>query len=124
MHILHRPLPFSLILSSLLSLCFTSLAQSANVIARAAPLDSTDDAELFQLTPDTFKKSVADGNWFVEHFSPSCGHCRKFAPTWKLLVDEAKVEFPSVNMAQVNCALYGGMLFYFVFIYPHFCEFE
>jgi thiol-disulfide isomerase/thioredoxin len=113
MHILHR-LPFPLIISSLLSLCFTSsqcslLAQSANVIARAAPIDSADDAELFQLTPDTFKQSVADGNWFVEHFSPSCPHCRLFALTWEQLVLDAKVEFPSVNLAQVNCTLYGGM---------------
>ena len=107
MHILHR-LPFSLIISTLLSLCFTSsqstlLAQSANIVARAAPVDPADDVELFQLTPETFRESVVEGNWFVEHFSPSCPHCRKFAPTWKQLVHEAKVE------------LYGGTSFLLFF---------
>jgi thiol-disulfide isomerase/thioredoxin len=44
---------------------------------------------------------------FVEHFSPYCHHCRQFAPTWDELVDDYAGSL--VNLAQVNCAIYGGM---------------
>ena len=63
-----------------------------------------------ELTPDTFKESTAKGLWFVEHFSPHCSHCRNFAPTWDKLVVDMEKETPSVNLAQVNCMLYGGTL--------------
>ena len=48
----------------------------------------------------------AGGFRFVEHFSPYCHHCRQFAPTWDELVDDYAGSL--VNLAQVNCAIYGG----------------
>lgn len=46
---------------------------------------------------------------FIEHFSPYCGHCRRFAPTWELLVEHyTSQEDPGVQLAQVNCAIHGG----------------
>ncbi|EDR04936.1 protein disulfide isomerase [Laccaria bicolor S238N-H82] len=62
-----------------------------------------------ELTPNTFKESTANGLWFVEHFSPHCSHCRNFAPTWEKLVVDMEKETPSVNLAQVNCLLYGDL---------------
>ncbi|PFH44884.1 hypothetical protein AMATHDRAFT_72161 [Amanita thiersii Skay4041] len=64
---------------------------------------------LVELTPDNFEKSTATGIWFIEHFSPYCPHCRRFAPKWEQLVKEGKAEFPHVNFAQVNCAVHGDL---------------
>jgi thiol-disulfide isomerase/thioredoxin len=47
-----------------------------------------------------------DGFRFVEHFSPYCHHCRQFQPTWDDLVNHYAGS--PVNLAQVNCAVYGG----------------
>jgi thioredoxin domain-containing protein 5 len=65
-------------------------------------------AQLQELTPANFKDSTSNGLWFIEYFSPRCPHCRKFAPTWEKLVQECETEIPSVHLAQVNCAMYGG----------------
>jgi thioredoxin domain-containing protein 5 len=89
-----RQLPISLIILALVS--------------SASPVVLRDD-ELPQLTPDIFQNSITSGLFFVEFYSPTCHHCIHFAPTWKSLVDEAKTSMPSVRVAQVNCALYGGM---------------
>lgn len=73
-------------------------------LALAAPIVSSE-----VLTPETFKSTVAHGAWFVEHFSPHCGHCRAFAPTWEKLANRAdKNEFPGVKLAQVDCSVNGG----------------
>ncbi|KAF8075957.1 protein disulfide isomerase [Lyophyllum atratum] len=86
-----RELPISLII--------TSFA----LISKAIPVHST------ELTPDNFKESTATGLWFIEYFSPYCGHCRQFAPTWQQLVEESEQSTPSVKLAQVNCAVYGDL---------------
>ncbi|KAM0751141.1 thioredoxin-like protein [Meredithblackwellia eburnea MCA 4105] len=54
---------------------------------------------------------VSKGTWLVEHYSPYCGHCRAFAPTWRDLVDSlsessAKKGF---HFAQVDCAAHGDL---------------
>ncbi|THH16918.1 hypothetical protein EW146_g3797 [Bondarzewia mesenterica] len=59
------------------------------------------------LTPDNFKQAVAEGYWFVEHFSPWCPHCRDFAPLWGDLVNE--YDGSDVHLAQVNCAAHGDL---------------
>ncbi|EYE97522.1 putative disulfide isomerase [Aspergillus ruber CBS 135680] len=40
-----------------------------------------------ELTPDTFQDLTKEGYWFVKHFSPSCPHCTKIAPTWQTLYE-------------------------------------
>ncbi|KAF9076692.1 protein disulfide isomerase [Rhodocollybia butyracea] len=72
----------------------------------ALPVHST------ELTPDNFEDSVANGVWFIEHFSPYCAHCRAFAPTWEELVQKnepGSAEATGVRLAQINCAVHGDL---------------
>lgn len=39
------------------------------------------------LNSTTFDDGLRSGNWLVEFFSPYCGHCQSFAPTWKTLYE-------------------------------------
>lgn len=41
----------------------------------------------------------------IEFFSPYCGHCQAFAPTWKKVIEDhgAKWDEKSFHLAQVNC---------------------
>jgi protein disulfide-isomerase-like protein len=62
------------------------------------------------LTPQDFKQTIADGIWFIEHFSPYCRHCRNFEPTWNRVVDKfEKNPDLGIHLAQVNCALNGDL---------------
>lgn len=73
--------------------------------ATAAPAASS-----HVLTPQDFKQTIADGIWFIEHFSPYCRHCRNFEPTWNRVVDKfEKTPEVGVHLAQVNCALNGDL---------------
>lgn len=84
-------LPFSLVL-----ITFTIVSSAAGV-------------RLQQLTPANFKESTENGLWLVEHFSPYCIHCRRFASTWENLVGDCEKEIPSVRLVQVDCSAYGGV---------------
>ncbi|KAF8719074.1 hypothetical protein AX14_011491 [Amanita brunnescens Koide BX004] len=103
-------LPSSLIVSSFLFLCsnLQSGARGAELVARAAPIE-TPEIKILELNPDTFKQTIADGFWFIEHFSPFCHHCRKFASIWKTLTHDALTEIPHVKLATVNCAVHGDL---------------
>ncbi|KAI0829211.1 thioredoxin-domain-containing protein [Trametes gibbosa] len=96
-------------LFSLTRLPFSLLVSSVILASAALPVVSS-ETELLVLTPDNFDTTVSDGVWFIEHFSPYCGHCRHFAPTWKQLVDqtESKAD-PGIHLAQVNCAVHGDL---------------
>lgn len=84
-------LPFSLLITSF------ALAVSAVPVHTAV------------LTPETFAPTIEKGVWLIEHFSPYCGHCRSFAPTWdKLVENNEKASDPGIHLAQVNCAADGG----------------
>ncbi|CCL99003.1 uncharacterized protein FIBRA_01011 [Fibroporia radiculosa] len=86
---------------------YTLLATALAVAVQALPVDST---ELTVLTPDNFESTISEGVWFIEHFSPYCGHCRKFLPTWTQLVENnAKQADPGIRLAQVNCAINGDL---------------
>ncbi|KAI0693473.1 thioredoxin-domain-containing protein [Cytidiella melzeri] len=90
-------LPFALLLCSL-------------TLASAAPAGAESTVELTVLTSDNFKGTISKGVWLIEHFSPYCGHCRKFAPTWQELVEEnQKQDDPGIHLAQVNCAVDGDL---------------
>ncbi|THH04930.1 hypothetical protein EW145_g5166 [Phellinidium pouzarii] len=85
------------------TLLLTSLALAAS----ALPVESVD---LNVLTPDNFETTVANGAWFIEHFSPYCHHCRAFAPTWERLVQHYEsLDDPGVHFAQINCAVNGDL---------------
>ncbi|THH32163.1 hypothetical protein EUX98_g2007 [Antrodiella citrinella] len=85
----------------------TLLVSSLVFAANALPVESV---ELLVLTPENFKDTIAQGLWFIEHFSPYCGHCRKFAPTWEQLVDDYGSQAdPGIRLAQVNCAVHGDL---------------
>ncbi|TCD69206.1 hypothetical protein EIP91_008502 [Steccherinum ochraceum] len=85
----------------------TLLVSSLAFATNALPVQST---ELLVLTPDNFKDTIAHGVWFIEHFSPYCGHCRRFAPTWEKLVEHyTSQEDPGIQLAQVNCAVHGDL---------------
>ena len=43
---------------------------------------------------------IGDKPWFIEFYSPYCGHCQKLAPTWDMLYRRNK---ETVNVARVNC---------------------
>lgn len=63
------------------------------------------------LTTDDFSSRTSQGMWLVEHYSPFCGHCRTFAPTFEKLVKENhKLENTrGFFMAQVNCIAQGDL---------------
>lgn len=91
------------LLATFKELQLSLLLTYAALLSFALPVHSA------QLTPDNFKPSTAKGLWFIEFFSPYCAHCRAFAPTWEQLVDLSSRDTPTVNFAQVNCAVHGGM---------------
>ncbi|KAK5721195.1 hypothetical protein LTR17_014755 [Elasticomyces elasticus] len=68
-----------------------------------------------------FKESIATGYHLVEFFSPYCGHCKHFAPTWQTLYEyyytlDTPPEFPGTggfteyydfHFAKLDCVANG-----------------
>lgn len=88
-----RELPVSILLTSF---ALASAALPAQTASLKPPL-----------TPENFKTTISKGVWFIEHFSPYCGHCRAFAPTWEKLVKQSE-DSAGVQLAQVDCSVNGG----------------
>ncbi|KAH9936885.1 thioredoxin-domain-containing protein [Epithele typhae] len=90
-------LPFSFLVSSLVLAC------------TALPVQSSEH-DLLVLTPENFESTVAEGVWFIEHFSPYCHHCRDFMPLWTQIAREFEAKpDPGIRLAQVNCAVNGDL---------------
>ncbi|ESK87822.1 thioredoxin domain-containing protein 5 [Moniliophthora roreri MCA 2997] len=81
------------------------LSASTTLLASLALPVSTKELE-----PGNFKTTIEKGVWFIEHYSPYCSHCKRFKPTWDMLVQENESQSnPGVRLAQVNCAVHGDL---------------
>nr|GAT46096.1 protein disulfide isomerase [Mycena chlorophos] len=92
-----RELPLSLLLFALASSALPAQSQSTHTLPPP-------------LTPDNFKSTISKDTWLVEFFSPWCGHCRGFAPTWEKLVEmNSHKGVDGVQLAQVDCSVNGDL---------------
>jgi len=48
-------------------------------------------------------ETAREGDVFVKFYSPSCGHCKKLAPTWSALAGEAEAKKLGVKVVKVDC---------------------
>jgi thioredoxin domain-containing protein 5 len=82
----------------------------ASVCLEAVTSAAIPETKKLQLTPDDFTSTTASGNWYIEFFSPYCGHCRKFAPTWEKLIEHVESSSDlTMKLAQVDCSKYGDL---------------
>jgi len=61
-----------------------------------------DDMEIITLDFGEFQRSVLEGHdiWFINFYSPRCGHCHDLAPTWRKI---AKLLQGVIRIGAVNC---------------------
>jgi len=61
-----------------------------------------DDIDIVTLDSNEFRRSVMESHdvWFINFYSPRCGHCHDLAPTWRKLAKEVA---GSVRVGAVNC---------------------
>ncbi|KAJ6470530.1 thioredoxin-like protein [Mycena sanguinolenta] len=97
---LHRLLPVSLFLTCL---SLGSLISSVS----ASAVSHTDSERPLSLS-DYRSGALSKGVWFIQFFSPWCGHCRQFAPTWEKLVEDSGVP-AGVQFARVDCSVDGDL---------------
>ncbi|SJX61100.1 uncharacterized protein SRS1_12321 [Sporisorium reilianum f. sp. reilianum] len=78
------------------------LATAACVMA--GPLPAFDPA-VQSLTASNFTSCTDNGMWFVEFYSPYCGHCKRLAPTFHDIAESNRHLEDSSNfhIARVNC---------------------
>jgi len=64
--------------------------------------------EITELGGNNFKnivyKDESDKLWFVEFYNSWCGHCHRFAPTWKALAVDIYDWGDSIKLGAVDCA--------------------
>lgn len=82
----------------------------ATLIVVAGPLPSYDPA-VQSLTERNFTSATDTGMWFIEFFSPHCGHCKRLAPTFHDIADDNRHLEDSSNfhIARVNCIAQGDL---------------
>ncbi|CEH15440.1 Thioredoxin/protein disulfide isomerase [Ceraceosorus bombacis] len=88
------------------------LLQLVSCIPSPAPVGFGDiNAKLPALTPSDFSTSTSKGMWLVEFYSPSCPHCRHFAPVWQDVVEvqEHLALTADFHMSRVNCLTFGDL---------------
>eukprot|EP00899_Mesostigma_viride_P002921 jgi/Mesvir1/1262/Mv09550-RA.1 len=67
------------------------------------------NADLVELTDDSFADAVADGKaYFIKFYAPWCGHCKRLAPTWEQLAGEVASESGLV-IAKVDCTVHKNV---------------
>ncbi|KFM57741.1 Sulfhydryl oxidase 2, partial [Stegodyphus mimosarum] len=71
----------------------------------SASLYSPDDP-LWELDTTNFKRVILNKSniWIVEFYNNWCGHCVRFAPTWKAFARDTRTWRNVVDVAVVNCA--------------------
>ncbi|PWZ01080.1 thioredoxin-like protein [Testicularia cyperi] len=97
-------------LSRIALLAAAVLSVLAALTASALPISAFDPA-LTSLTSGNFTSSVGTGMWMVEFYSPYCVHCKRFAPTWKDLVESDRhlEDSSDFHFARVNCIAQGDL---------------
>lgn len=68
----------------------------------AAPCAAEKDS-VVRLTKYNFAENVKQGSWFVKFYAPWCVHCKKLAPIWEKLADQAEKKNWPVKIAEVDC---------------------
>lgn len=61
-----------------------------------------DDKEIITLSRSDFEQSVDGTNdvWFINYYSPHCGHCHELAPTWREVARELE---GVIRIGAINC---------------------
>lgn len=70
-----------------------------------------DRATIPQLTLANFDSTIADGQWFIKFYSPSCPHCVKLAPFWEAagLKYENYKSSHNFHLGSVDCQVQGDL---------------
>lgn len=65
---------------------------------------------IVSLTAETFDK-INEGTWFVEFYSPRCGHCQRLAPTYKKVAEDLGLlrDSHGLFLANVDCSVNGEL---------------
>ncbi|KAI8621122.1 hypothetical protein BC830DRAFT_330517 [Chytriomyces sp. MP71] len=78
--------------------------KKAKVIAAGSaisdPASTNSDGISFVLTPDNIAEKLEEGAWFIKFYSPMCGHCKMFAPTWIEIATKLK---GIIKVGEVDC---------------------
>eukprot|EP00811_Abedinium_folium_P007540 NODE_16960_length_968_cov_4.971463.p1 GENE.NODE_16960_length_968_cov_4.971463~~NODE_16960_length_968_cov_4.971463.p1 ORF type:complete len:228 (+),score=65.64 NODE_16960_length_968_cov_4.971463:89-772(+) len=56
-----------------------------------------------KLTKFNFEDNTRDGVWFVKFYAPWCKHCKRIAPIWEKLADNAAEKEWPLRVAEVDC---------------------
>ena len=83
-----RPLLYALL--SLATAASTFAAEPSDAIDEAVPdtiFNGQTVPPMKDLSGETIDQELSKGNWLVEFFSPYCGHCKAFKPTWQTLYE-------------------------------------
>jgi len=65
--------------------------------------ESVQEQGVITLTSRNFDSSIRDGNtWLVEFYSPWCGHCKRFAPTYESIAMEFHSSDSPIKVAKID----------------------
>lgn len=104
-------LPAGVIMYTILLVLFLVKNTNSGVLApvnqdaQQIGLYSTTD-DLTILTAANFNDKIYNSNriWFVEFYNTWCGHCQRFAPSWKALATDIKEWQDKVTVGVLDCA--------------------